>query len=186
VIKRLRSKHTEEFLLQLYKSPHDHRIYGRGHDLRVEFTKILAFDMSRDVSAGSVADLSCGNGEIAISLHLHNTYLGDFAPGYHFVGPIEHTIKEIPNVDLYICSETLEHLDNPSLALDLVRKKSKSLVLTTPIGAWEDTNKEHYWAWDREGVESLLANSGWRVETFAILDSTVFGEPYVYGMWGCK
>lgn len=186
MIKRLRRTHSKEFLLELYKTPHDHRIYGRGHGLRVEITKIVALDIAREVSASSVADLSCGNGEIAKSLCFTNTFLGDFAEGYHFVGPIENTILGIPEVDVYICSETLEHLDCPEEVLGLIRKKAKSLVLTTPIGAWNDTNKEHYWAWDREGVETLLKDSGWSIETFAMLDSTVFGEPYVYGMWGCK
>jgi hypothetical protein len=32
----------------------------------------------------------------------------------------------------------------------------------------------------------LLKNAGWSLDVFMMLDTTVFGEPYVYGIWGCK
>jgi phosphoserine aminotransferase len=89
-------------------------------------------------------------------------------------------------VSLFICSETLEHLDDPVTALQHMREKAEGLILTTPINAWEDTNKEHYWAWDRGGVEELLTKAGWESNVFVMLDSTVFNETYTYGIWGCK
>ena len=185
VIKRLRKKHTQEVLDQIYSSPHDHRIYGRGHDVRVEVTKVLAKNTCVIVDAKSGADLSCGNGDILNSLNIEKKIFGDFAAGYEFIGPLEENIVKIPNVDIFICSETLEHLDSPVESLFKIREKSKSLILTTPIECWEDSNREHYWAWDRDGVESLLIESGWRPDIFAFLDTTVFGEPYKYGIWSC-
>lgn len=185
MIKRLRPKHSQEFLDKLYSEPHDHWLYGRGHGLRVQTTQIIAKDMAREVFAVSVADLSCGNGEIAKALNLL-TFLGDYAPGYKINGPLEETLDKIPEVSLYICSETLEHLDDPQEVLKKIRTKAKSLVLTTPINAWNDENKEHYWAWDREGIEELLTKAGWEANVFAMLDSTVFNETYTYGIWGCK
>lgn len=184
MIKRLRPRHTEEFLKELYQEPHDHWRYGRGHGLRVEMTKIITRDIVREVDAKSIADLSCGNAEIVNSTGLLS-YLGDFAPGYKYKGPLEFSLHQIPNVDVYVCSETLEHLDDPKMVLSLIRSKSKSLILTTPINCWHDDNKEHYWAWDRVGVEELLVGANWRPEVYAELDSTVFGESYTYGIWGC-
>ena len=166
---------------ELYVTPHDHKIYGHGHHLRVEITKVLAH--ANSLGMHSVADLSCGNGHIAKSLGFERTILGDYAPGYRLHGPIEETIEQIDHVDLFICSETIEHLVAPGAVLVQIRPKATKLVLSTPIEAWKDTNGEHLWAWDREYVESMAEIAGWTPEVFASLDSLVFGEPYLYGIW---
>jgi len=186
VIKKLREFYTANELAELYPQPHDHAIYGRGHDIRVNTTIQLAKDMAHQVMASSVADLSCGNGAIAKALNIETTILGDYAKGYEYSGPLESNISKIKDVDLYICSESIEHVEDPSSVLNSIRKKSKSLVLSTPIDAWYDTNEEHYWAWNRQDVETLMMNAGWTPDVFIMLDTTVFGEPYIYGMWGCK
>jgi len=185
MIKRLRPRWSDEELARIYAKPHNHSIYGRGHGVRVEVTQNILKDMAREVNARTSADLSCGNGAILNILNIEK-HLGDFAPGYNYTGPLEKTIHEIPNVDIYVCSETLEHLDEPEYALHLIRQKSKSLVLSTPIEQWNDTNEEHYWAYDRQGVEELLLGSGWKPDVFLFLDTQVFGEPYKYGIWGCR
>ena len=185
-MKQLRPFHTPEVLAQIYAKPHDHRIYGRGHDVRVEVTKNIVRDAVAITNARSIGDLSCGNGEIAKASGLKTIFLGDFAPSYQFQGPIEKTIHEMPNVDVYVCSESLEHVEDPENVLRLIRGKSRYLVLSTPIENWGDTNAEHYWAWGRPDVEELLKKTGWTPNIFSFLDTTVFGEPYIYGMWGCK
>lgn len=185
MIKRLRPKWSDEDLKKIYETPHDHFRFGRGHSLRVEVTQNILKDMASLTNASSGADLSCGNGAILDILNI-TKYFGDYAPKYQYHGPLEETIHKIPNVDIYVCSETLEHLDDPGYALKLIREKSKSLVLSTPIENWGDTNGEHYWSYDREGVEELLKESGWTPNVFLFLDTTVFGESYKYGIWGCK
>lgn len=186
MIKQLRPFHPIEKLQEIYRTPHDHSIYGRGHGVRVNTTIQIAKDMAYQVGARSVADLSCGNAAIARALEMERTILGDFANGYEYSGPLEQNILHIENVDLYICSESLEHVEEPQLVLSLAREKSKALVLSTPLDSWFDTNEEHYWAWNRNGVETLLKNADWTPDIFAMLDTTVFGEPYIYGIWGCK
>ena len=186
MIKKLREFHDAKELAKIYATPHDHAIYGRGHGIRVNMTIQLAKDMAYQAEAKSVADLSCGNGAIARALDIEKTILGDYAEGYEYSGLLEVNLKKIENVDLYICSESIEHVENPSSVLNLIRQKSKTLVLTTPIDAWHDKNEEHYWAWGRQDVEALLKNAGWSPDIFIMLDTTVFSEPYIYGMWGCK
>lgn len=185
MIKQLRPFHSPEYLAQMYAQPHNHHLYGRGHHIRVEITKFLALELFNKTRAKSIADLSCGNGEIAKSLPTNTVLLGDFASGYQFTGPLHETLPQLDKVDLYVCSETLEHVEKPLETLKGIREKSKALVLTTPIEKWDDSLDEHYWAWDREGIEGLLVESGWEVVTFVMFDSTVFGEPYKYGMWCC-
>lgn len=168
----------------MYLTPHDHRLYGRGHGERVEATIALGKTIILpEICSG--ADLSCGNGEIIKALALTRTYLGDFAPGYELCGALDDTIQQIPLVDLFVCSETIEHLDNPLKALMLIRMKSEHLLLSTPVDNFADTNAEHLWGWDREGVENLLHLVGFTVIDYDQVDSRVYGEPYCYGIWSC-
>lgn len=112
--------------------------------------------------------------------------LGDFAPGYEIQGKIEDTIGTIDPVDLYVLTETLEHLDDPGAVLREIRDKTRFLLVSTPVDCWEDTNREHYWAWSREGVEELMTDAGFTVLTYNIIDSRTYGEPYCYGIWSCE
>jgi hypothetical protein len=152
--------------------------------MRVAFTALVAHGVDRDMTSG--ADLSCGDGTLLRSMRLPTSYFGDIAPGYEYQGPIEATIDQIPAVDLFICTETLEHLDDPDLVLKKVRAKAQWLVLSTPIDAWNDTNPEHYWAWSREAVEGMLAAAGFTVAVYAALDlRPAAADAYCFGIWGC-
>jgi len=181
---RLRPRLTPAQMDKVYSMPHDHRRYGRGHGERVAKTIEVAHQFPFDVL--SVADLSCGNAAIARSFPDARLVLGDFAPGYDIMGPIEETILKIDPVDLFILSETLEHLDDPGDLLCEVRDKTDLLVLSTPVDCWDDTNQEHYWAWSREGVEELLTDAGFDVLTYDTVDSRLYQEPYCYGIWSCQ
>lgn len=187
--RRLRPAWSPEDLDRIYPAPHDHRLYGRGHRERVAATIQAALnyltgpDDPYAVPVASVADLSCGNASIARAIPSEALYLGDFAPGYEYHGPLELTLVQLPDVEVYVCSETLEHLDDPDAVLALIATKALTLVLSTPVDAWGDTNDEHYWAWDREGVEEMLAASGWVVASYGEVDSRAYGEPYCYGIW---
>lgn len=183
--KRLRPPHQPHRLIEIYREPHDHRRWGRGHGERVEATIALA-TCRHDWSSSVVADLSCGNSVIARSLGAKTVILGDLAPGYVITGPIEETIRTIPPVDLFVCSETLEHLDDPSSVLTQIARTTRFLLLSTPLDAWEDTNSEHYWAWSRTDVEAMLAEAGFDLDSFAQVDSRTYGEPYCYGIWLTK
>lgn len=182
-VKRLRPLPSPEQLAAMYPAPHDHRIYGRGHHERVEATIGLALEWISPGLRRSVGDLSCGNGEIARRITTGRTYLGDFAPGYELTGPLEETIEQMPAVDVYVCSETIEHLDDPFGVLLQIRRSASALVLSTPLACWDDANGEHLWAWDQDGVEQLLDIAGWKVVAFTNVDSTAYGEPYNYGIW---
>jgi hypothetical protein len=69
------------------------------------------------------------------------------------------------------------------MVLLAIRAKCRSLVLSTPIENWDDTNAEHLWAWDQDGVEAMLAAARFRVVRFEAVDTRVYGEPYCYGIW---
>lgn len=185
-VERLRPLPTPEQLAAMYATPHDHRLYGRGHDERVEATIALALHHIDQDDRLIVGDLSCGNGEIARRICTGapaGLQLGDFAAGYEYQGPIEQTIEDLPLVDVFVLSETIEHLDDPLDVLLAIRRKTKYLLLSTPLECWNDSNGEHVWAWDREGVEQLAASAGFADDAFTSVDSREYGEPYLYGIW---
>lgn len=185
---RLRDDPTDDELAAMYRKPHDASLFGYGHGLRVATTIELV--KYRCLGSKSIADLSCGNAAIvkgaltgrARNLH---TYLGDFAPGYQYHGPIEETILQIPRVDVFVCSETIEHLSDPDGVLAAIRSVAKSLILSTPIGEVPPSgNPEHLWGWDQEGVAQMLAATGWDVAGGHRVDLMLPPDQgYCYQMW---
>lgn len=183
---RLRPTPTVDELAALYATPHDHTAWS-DHVYRVDVTSVLAHHMLP--RGGAVADLSCGNALIARRLEAsHNArlFLGDYAPGYQFTGPIEQTITRIPPVDLFICSETIEHLDDPDAVLSAIRGKTEQLLLSTPNGEDNDENPEHVWGWDAEAVEQMLRAAGFTPEVYSMLDFRPRGNVYAYQLWMCR
>lgn len=168
-----------------YSSLYDHTRWN-DHLVRVKSTIALAPWFS---DARSGADLSCGDGAIlkgiADILKLEKTYFGDFVEGYQFHGPVEETIKSLPYVDLFVLSETLEHLDNPEAVLQDIRIRCKYLILSTPDGEWTDHNPEHVWGWDSDEIKQMLINTGFNPQVYQSLSFTITGY-YTFQIWGCS
>lgn len=184
--KRLRPMPTADELAQLYARPHDH-IRWLDHLYRVDVTSAIAHHQLKPNAR--VADLSCGNAAIARRLqqsHGAELTLGDFAPGYEYTGPIEQTIEQIDPVDLFICSETIEHLDDPDAVLARIRPKTDRLILTTPDGETGDANPEHVWGWDSEAVGAMLVIAGFTPKIHTVLDLRPAGWMYAYQIWACS
>lgn len=203
---------SAEQLAALYARPHDHHRWPWPHDIRVDVTIDLAVRMiERDTGdcptcrdseepcpwppttrTWTIADLSCGNAEIARMVAdrigaISTPTLGDFAPGYELHGPIERTLSEVAPHHLLICSETIEHLDDPDSVLALARTKFARLLVTTPIGETFDQpigeNPEHVWGWDQDGVADLLRGAGW--DPAERIDLVLPGT-YSFQAWWCR
>ena len=108
--------------------------------------------------------------------------LGDFAPGYELTGMIEETVHRVAHVNLFICCETIEHLDDPDAVLKQIRDRADALVLSTPIGETTPENPEHYWGWDQDGVRELLAGAGWE----PVIQRDVLHPLARFQLWGCR
>ena len=187
-MKRLRDKHTSEKLREIYPKPHDHTRWW-DHRLRVAVTADLANALVKGHRGpvDALADLSAGDGTIQSFVPANRRILGDYAAGYEYTGPIETTVHLIPPVNLFICCETLEHLDDPLSVLKAIRHQTEKLVLSTPVENWEDQNEEHYWAWSRSDVDNMLHEAGFKVEIYTALDFRMHGpEYYQFGIWAAK
>lgn len=184
--KRLRPMPLTAELAQLYATPHDHTRWA-DHLFRVDITSAMAALILP--KGGRVADLSCGDATIAHRLersHGAQLQLGDFAPGYALTGPIETTINRIDPVQLFILSETLEHLDDPDAVLRAIRPKTGQLLLSTPDGETDDSNPEHVWGWDAETVEKMLRDAGFMPDVHTTVDTRPAGGIYSYQIWACR
>jgi hypothetical protein len=186
VITRLRPAYTAAELAELYAVPHAHGGWP-DHRLRVAGTIALARDMG---VPEVVADLSCGDAAIGRALAPGRLILGDIAPGYELCGPIEQTVHMIQHVGMFICSETIEHLDDPAGILEAIRAKAGALVLSTPLGETTGRNREHYWGWDDAGVRTLLLGTGWAPvdyrEVHYVPEPGEDWLPASYQLWGCR
>ena len=183
---RLRPMPTADELAALYATPHDHTRWV-DHLFRVDITSAMAALMLPP--NGRVADLSCGNATIARRLEeSHNAHLqlGDYAPGYQFTGPIEETIKKIQPVDLFVLSETLEHLDDPDAVLKAIRPKTGRLLLSTPDGETNNENPEHTWGWDSEAVAGMLRAASFHPDIHTTVDTRPWGGVYSFQIWACR
>jgi hypothetical protein len=178
---RLRPVYTDDELLNIYPKPHSHTQF-KDHILRVEKSIKLLKEYS---TYNSIADLSAGDATIINSLDAKEKYYGDYAPGYDLTGHIDDTLKDIPDVDLFICSETLEHLDDPDTTLKAIRAKTKYLFISTPKDEDDTNNSEHYWGWDDQDVKEMLLNAGFDPVVYFLLELKK-DYHYDYQMWICK
>jgi 2-polyprenyl-3-methyl-5-hydroxy-6-metoxy-1,4-benzoquinol methylase len=183
---QLRPFYSEAERAQVYGRSYDHTRWG-DHIERVAVTAGLVAGAVNRFRLTSVADLSCGDGAIVQLARrtalTGRAVLGDLVkrPGLDIAGPIEETILQLMPVDLYVCSETLEHVEDPDELLRRVRDKARFLVLSTPDGETGSDNPEHYWGWDRDDVRAMLQAAGWNPQSMLTLRS----EPsyYTFQIW---
>jgi hypothetical protein len=191
--RQLRSFHSAERLAEIYAQPYDHTKW-EDHRTRVARTIEITTDFGRNQSTPwfDGMDLSCGDGailrEVGKRLDLQKLTFGDmvFADHLDIIGPIETTLASslVPTrpIDLFICSETLEHVENPDEILRTVRDGASNLVISTPIGETTDYgNEEHYWGWDVSDVEEMLVAAGWNDLTLVIIELPF----YNFQVWCC-
>jgi hypothetical protein len=190
VRRRLRPAHDAATLARLYARPYRSAERGPDHVERVATTAGLVAGVMRRHQLSSLADLSAGDGELArtVGILVPHTrlWLGDLvpAPGLDVTGPIEDTITSFRQVDLFLCSETLEHLDDPDRVLQQVRERARWLVCSTPIAEQGTGNPEHYWGWDADDVRAMLEDAGWEPQTFGFLAPRP--TYYTYQLWAAR
>ena len=180
--RQLRLFYSPEARAALYASTYQHEKW-EDHRHRVAHTAQLL----KEMNPLSVADLSCGDGAIVAQAGLGcPVYLGDITPGHQFTGPIEDTVITCPEVDVFVCSETLEHVESPEWVLHVIRTKARRLLLSTPHGEADDRNPEHYWGWDRDDLALMLDDAGWNTVEVELYTPPVSFAYYTFQIWRCS
>lgn len=190
-----------EFYAGRYPDGYRHRVWP-DHVERVG----ASVGMLRRWQAGfrTAADLSCGDGAIlrALAPGLDEVWLGDLnpAPPGRFwsqegcavrrlpAEPLPDSLARLPRpVDLYVCSETLEHLADPDWLLARLTAYTRYLFVSTPIAEPAGSgNTEHYWSWDVGDVERMLTDTGWTTLEHQVFEpASTRDDPgaYRYQLW---
>lgn len=184
-IRRLRPAYSAEELAAVYARPYDHTRWD-DHIQRVNVTLDCIHEWTTPMGRRIVADLSCGDAAIARNIEgTRLVILGDYVHNdeYAFTGRIEDTVNLIGYVDLFVLSETLEHIDRPHELLVKIRERASRLILTTPLDESDDGNPEHYWGWDEHGVLDLLEQAGWSPTNHQLFTPTGPAAYYTYQIW---
>jgi hypothetical protein len=192
-LRPLREPHEDAaFYAERYPEGYVHRIWP-DHVIRVQKTVELAVRWVIERNVRTIVDLSCGDGAILdgiadLTFEPHSFWYGDVNGNtgieLDYVGPIEKTLDLIDETDMFVLSETIEHVHAPDLLLSRIRRRSKMLVMSTPVGEDTDGNPEHYWGWDVDDVREMLMCVGWNPLECEVLNTKVPGA-YVYQIWIC-
>jgi len=136
----------------------------------------------------SLADMAAGDGKIPRSLAEYSgiePILGDYAPGYQYQGTYQETVPQLPVVDLFVSTNTLEHLNYPDDDLKLIREHTRQLLLGVPIDE-HDAEGQHLWFWSKEGVEDMIRGAGFERMAYCEVDMGPIWEHLKFGIWACR
>lgn len=153
------------------------------HTRRIAFTADLAQEIITKHGLTSLADLSCGDASLTSKLRgIDDFHLRDFTDAGDDILTL---LAALPRpVDLFICTETIEHLEAPWTALERIAPKTKWLVLSCPNDERHDGNWEHYWSFDQNDVLGMLSQSGFTEPKYAGLWEP--GWEYDYQIWTAR
>lgn len=139
---------------------------------------------------GTVCDPACGDASLLQTAHLLHPiqlgYLGDIShpsmenlditfPNRRYVQDAAKTLEGAPPVDLVVLTEFLEHVQDPDSILRLARQKGTMLVASSPLNE-NESNPEHFWAWDGEGYQEMLKETGWNIDSVIMLQVGAFTQ----------
>ncbi len=160
----------------------------------------------------SAADLSCGDAAILRGLagrskRLKEVWLGDLlgvqsaawvtdSAVLHTVppAPLPDSLASLPGVgsddaavDLFVLSETLEHMPDPDALLRDIADWAHYLFISTPLSEPVGSgNPEHYWGWSDADIHDMLMDSGWTpLEKQLLTPQSTLSLPdaYTFQLW---
>jgi hypothetical protein len=180
---RLRDAMTDQQFASMYNHNYNHTQWEE-HKRRIAWTLDVAHQWLKDETIGVAIDLACGDGVILSGIKAEIKLYGDFVatPFTHYVGKIEETITRVgaDAADLFVCTETIEHIDDPDSLIRQIAGVSQYLLLSTPLGETDPyKNWEHYWGWDLDGIRKLLEDNGFTPLNYEVL----VDEFYTYQLW---
>jgi hypothetical protein len=151
---KLRRFYTPEKIAEIYGARYNPHRWPE-HTLRIQRTIEIAQGLIDLYGLETCADLSAGDNSIPDGLHgLRSLQTSD--------GSIEDDLElVVVPVDLFICTETIEHLEAPWTVLERIAEVARFVVVSTPLDeAPMIGNYEHYWSFTETDVRDMLLNAG--------------------------
>lgn len=177
-MRKLRRFYDPAELKRIYAETYDPTRWDE-HVRRIDHTQVIASRLVERERLLTGADLSCGDASIIRSLGLIDIVTNDITSSGLSINEV---VRDIAPVDLFICTETIEHLEAPWTVLERIAERTKWLILSTPLD--EDAaigNWEHYWSFELIDVRQMLNDAG-----FTDLRCTIISElgwTYAYQLW---
>lgn len=164
-----------------------------AHIPRMEKTVEIVNHMFDEGLINSATDLGAGDGGMLALINRPDVTWGyDFQPA-NIVKAAERGVNvmyanfvddDVRIGDLAICTEVIEHLEDPHGFLARLAPQVRWLVCSSPQNETIDWHAaEHAWAWDKEGYVTMLTNAGFYVSnSFDVIPFQVhLCESEVYG-----
>lgn len=179
-MKKLRRFMTPAEFAKNYATQFNHRSHY-SHVERIEHTVKIAQELIDKEGIKRIADFSAGDRAVVNGLHgYEDAWLHDITDDG--VDIVERLRAETFTYDLFICTETIEHVEQPWTLLEEIAPRTRWLLLSTPLD--EDpakNNWEHYWTFEATDIDDLLTQSGF-VGRLVEAHQPV-GSPYTFQTW---
>lgn len=194
---KLREPRTPEqelaFYQERYPQGYDHTVWP-DHVERLHASVEFLSPWIQGRRITTAADLSCGDGALIDLLPwpVEERTKGDLVAGPYLdvIGPLPDTLETLTGttVDLYLCSETLEHVADPDALLYTISQYAEHLFVSTPVGEPQTSgNLEHYWSWNPGDVRDMLTASGWLPMAYQrfrpVYQAPGDPHPYTFQFW---
>jgi SAM-dependent methyltransferase len=123
---------------------------------------------AQGLSSKQVLDLGCGKKPYKTLFSNAQDYIGiDYRSNLAEVkGVGENLPFREESFDTVICTQVLEHVENPKLVLDELRRilTGDGLVLLSTHGFWiEGHETVDYWRWTIQGLRKIFEDSGFKI-----------------------
>jgi SAM-dependent methyltransferase len=120
------------------------------------------------LSSNHVLDLGCGEKPYKSLFSNAQSYVGiDYrSKSAEVRGVGEHLPFREESFDTVICTQVLEHVENPKLVLEELRRvlTDDGLVVLSTHGFWiEGHEKVDYWRWTIQGLRKIFEDSGFKI-----------------------
>lgn len=184
-MRKLRRFYGLEELRQVYGHPYQPHLHAE-HTQRLEYTAMVADALINNHGIQTAADLSAGDRTLVHRLggeaRFDRVVTHDLSDDGR---DIFVALLELEPVDLFLLTETVEHLEAPWDLLEQVWWKTRWLLLTCPLTEPPGTgNWEHYWSFDLVDLRAMLEQAGYvdlEVDTLSGSNWT-----YTYQIWTAR